>query len=412
MTSLLVIIVLVLLGIAIWQLTKIFHLTQTRSVTSLDDNTEVANYRDNNINGYLSFGFLAFIYLFTIYSLITWGHLVLGVSASEHGPQYDNLMAISMWLIFVVQFITQGLLYYFAFKNRGVEGKKAFYFADSDKLEFIWTIIPVIVLSVLILYGLYAWTNIMFVTEEDEAEALYVEIYAKQFSWEVRYAGEDGVLGKANVRYIDGVNTMGVDMSDPNAQDDITTSELHLPKGRKVIFKMRSQDVLHSAYMPHFRAQMNVVPGMVTQFAMTPTITTDEMRDNGDIAKKVANINEIRSKKSSELVAKGESPLEPYTFDYLLLCNKICGSSHYNMQMKIVVDEKPEFNKWLKAQKKLSVAVNESKKDAAAGAVPDPKNPTEKDMATTQDAKPADSSANAAATGAKADTTNVAQGNK
>ncbi len=358
MTSLLIIAVLVLLGIAIWQLTKIFHLTQLGSATH-NENTEVANDRDNNVNGYLMFGFLGFIYIFTIYSMVKWGHLVLGTPASEHGSQYDNLMAISMWLIFIVQTITQFLLHYFAFRYRGKKGNTAYYYADNDKLEFIWTIIPVIVLAGLILYGLYAWTNIMFIDDEKE-EALYVEVYAKQFSWEVRYAGEDGVLGKANVRYIEGINTMGVDMSDPNAQDDITATELHLPKGRKVIFKFRSQDVLHSAYFPHFRAQMNVVPGMVTQFGFTPTITTDEMRLDSKIMDKVSNINNIRSKKSAALVAEGKEALEPYTFDYLLLCNKICGASHYNMQMKVVVDDEADFNKWLNEKKTLGAAVKES----------------------------------------------------
>lgn len=394
MTSLLVFIVLVLLGIAIWQLTKIFHLTQVG--TSRRDDSQVANDRDNNVNGYLMFAFLGFIYLITIYSLWKWGHLALGTPASEHGPQVDNLMAISLWLIFFVQTITQFLLHYFAFKYRGKEGNVAYYFADNDKLEFIWTIIPVIVLAGLILYGLYTWTNIMFVDEKDK-DALYVEVYAKQFSWEVRYAGEDGVLGKANVRYIEGVNTMGVDMSDPNAQDDVTASELHLPKGRKVIFKFRSQDVLHSAYMPHFRAQMNVVPGMVTQFSFTPTITTDEMREDPQIIEKVANINNIRSKKSADLVAKGESALEPYTFDYLLLCNKICGASHYNMQMKLVVDSDADFNKWIKEQKKISAAVKESKEEA--------KEPTEP-AGNEKPAAPAADSATMVAT--KPDSTTVA----
>lgn len=358
MTSLLIIAVLVLLGIAIWQLTKIFDLTQLGTV-SQTENSEVANERDNNVNGYLMFAFVGFIYVFTIYSLVKWGHLVLGTPASEHGPQYDNLMTISLVLIFIVQTITQFLLHYFSFKYRGKEGRVAFYFADNDKLEFIWTIIPVIVLAGLILYGLYAWTNIMFI-DEDKEDALYVEVYAKQFSWEVRYAGEDGMLGKANVRYIEGVNTMGVDMSDPNSQDDIPARELHLPKGKKVIFKIRSQDVLHSAYFPHFRAQMNAVPGMVTQFGFTPTLTTEEMRQDKGIIQKVANINNIRSKKSAELVAKGESPLDPYEFDYLLLCNKICGASHYNMQMKVVVDEEADFNKWLSEQETLGSAVNKA----------------------------------------------------
>ena len=367
MTSLLIIIVLVLLGIAIWQLTKIFHLTQVGAARQNDYRSEVANDRDNNVNGYLMFAFVGFIYVTTIYSLWKWGHLVLGTPASEHGPEVDNLMAISMALIFFVQTITQFLLHYFAFKYRGKEGKVAFYYADNDKLEFIWTIIPVIVLAGLILYGLYAWTNIMFIDKEKE-DTIFVEVYAKQFSWEVRYTGPDGQLGKANVRYIDGVNTTGVDMSDPAAQDDITATELHLPKGKQVVFYFRSQDVLHSAYMPHFRAQMNVVPGMVTEFAFTPTMTTDEMRDDPAIREKVANINHIRSKNSVKLVADGKAALEPYTFDYLLLCNKICGSSHYNMQMKIVVEDEADFNKWLNGKETLAAAVKKSKEEAAAPA--------------------------------------------
>ena len=370
MTSLLIIIVLVLLGIAIWQLTKIFDLTQVGAASG-SDNSEVANDRDNNVNGYLMFAFLGFIYVFTIIGLAKWGHLALGTPASEHGPQYDNLMTISMVLIFVVQTITQFLLHYFAFKYRGKEGKVAFYYADNDKLEFIWTIIPVIVLAGLILYGLYAWTNIMFV-DEDKEDTLIVEVYAKQFNWEVRYAGEDGVLGKANVRYIEGVNTLGVDMGDPNAQDDIQATELHLPKGKQVVFKFRSQDVLHSAYMPHFRAQMNVVPGMVTQFSFVPTITTEEMRLDPMIMDKVANINRIRSEKSAALTADGKEALAPYTFDYLLLCNKICGASHYNMQMKIVVEDEADFNKWLGGQKTLGAAVKESQASEAPAETPAP----------------------------------------
>jgi len=370
MTGLLIFAVLVLLGIAIWQLTKIFQLTQIGTTPADDDNSEVANDRDNNVNGYLMFGFVAFIYIFTIVALVKWGHFSLGTPASEHGPQYDNLLAMSFWLIFIVQTITQFLLHYFAFKYRGKEGKVAFYYADNDKLEFIWTIIPVIVLAGLILYGLYAWTNIMFVNDEDKEDAIYVEVYAKQFSWEVRYAGADGILGKANVRYIESVNTMGVDMADPNAADDIPASELHLPKGKRIIFKFRSQDVLHSAYMPHFRAQMNVVPGMVTEFSFIPTVTTAEMRQDAAIMNKVSNINVIRSKKSAELVAEGQTALEPYTFDYLLLCNKICGPSHYNMQMKIVVDEKADFDKWLSGQKSLGAAVKESQEKPVTPDVP------------------------------------------
>ena len=349
MTSLLVIIVLVLLAVALWQLTKIFDLTQ---VGSSSDDSQVASDNDNNIQGYIMFGFLAFIYIFTIYGLLKWGGLALHTPASEHGLLVDNLMNITWVLIFVVQFITQGLLYWFSFKNRGNKDKKALFFADSNKLEAIWSIIPSVVLACLILYGLYAWNNIMFVDKDEDV--VEIELYAQQFKWTARYAGQDNVLGKANVRLIEGVNTLGVDMSDPNAQDDIVVSELHIPKGKKVHFKMRSQDVLHSAYMPHFRAQMNCVPGMVTEFAFIPTYTTSEYRELPFMVEKVAHINKLRAEKSAELVAKGGTALDPYTFDYLLLCNKICGASHYNMQMKVVVDTPEDYKKWLSEKTTLT----------------------------------------------------------
>lgn len=361
MTSLLVIIVLVLLAVAVWQLTKIFDLTQVASST---DNSQVATDDDNNVQGYLMFGFLAFIYIFTIYGVYTWGPLVLHTPASEHGSLIDNLMNITWVLIFTVQAITQVLLHYFAFKYRGNKDKRALYFADNNKLEAIWSVIPAVVLAGLILYGLYAWTNIMFVDEDEDT--VVIELYAQQFKWTARYAGADNVLGKANVRLIEGVNTLGVDLSDPYSQDDIVVTELHIPKGKKVHFKMRSQDVLHSAYFPHFRAQMNCVPGMVTEFAFTPIYTTAEYQALPFVIEKVANINAIRAKRSLELVAKGEAGLDPYTFEYLLLCNKICGASHYNMQMKVVVDTPEDYKKWLSEKATLVSEVKASKAEPAA----------------------------------------------
>jgi cytochrome c oxidase subunit 2 len=367
MTTFMILIVVVLLAVALWQLTKIFHLTQ---VGRRVDDSPVATDNDNKVNGYLMFAFLGFIYLTTIYCLLNYGHFpLMSDAASEHGPEVDNLMMITMVLILFVQTITQALLHYFAFKYRGKQGQKALYFADNNKLEFIWSVIPAIVLAGLILYGLYAWTNIMFVDEEDADDAIVIELYAQQFKWEARYAGNDKVLGKANVRYIEGVNNLGVDLSDPNAQDDFASTELHIPKGKRIIFKMRSQDVLHSAYMPHFRAQMNCVPGMVTSFSFIPSVTTAEMRDKPAMIEKVATINAIRAKKSIDLVANGQVALDPYTFDFLLLCNKICGTSHYNMQMKIVVDTPEEYKAWLKDRKSIVQAVKNAADEAKASEV-------------------------------------------
>ena len=353
MTIIFSIITVVLLSISVWQIAKIFEVS---NLGKKKDDSQVANHKDNDLQGKLMFVFLVFIYLVTIFSFVSYTKVLLPESASEHGVTYDSLFFISFALIMFVQIITQALLHYFSYKYRGLKNTKATFITHNNRLEFIWTIIPAIVLFGLILYGMTTWSQIMNF-EEDE-DALVIELYAQQWNWKARYAGNDNVLGDANVRFLndyDGRNTVGIDSSDPNGLDDVVvTQEFHLPVNRKVIFKFRSQDVLHSAYMPHFRAQMNCVPGMITQFSFTPTVTTEEMRQNADVVDKVTRINKIRYDKSQELIAKGEESLEPYQFDYLLLCAKICGASHYNMQMKIVVESEKDFNKWIDKQKTFS----------------------------------------------------------
>ena len=334
MTALLYILLAIVVAVAIWQVTSILNF---KSV--------IATERDNNTQGILFAVFGVFFYGLMIFSFVKYSVILLPDAASVEGESYDTLYMVTMLLILVVQAITQFLLFYFAFRYRGIKDRKALFYADSHKLELIWTVVPAVVLAGLVLYGLSVWVDVM--DPSDAENPLIIEVYAKQFSWEARYAGEDNELGLANVRNIKGINTMGVDMSDKNALDDIPVRELRLPKGRKVIFKFRSQDVLHSAYMPHFRAQMNCVPGMVTQFAFTPSLTTEEMRLNDKTIAKVDGINKIRAE-------KGE---DAYEFDYLLLCNKICGSSHYNMQMKIIVEEEEDFNSWIKNQKTMAQVV-------------------------------------------------------
>jgi len=344
MTAYLVILVIILFGVAVWQINKVFKLLQPAK----SEDSEVASDKDNETQGYMMLAFVFFIYWILAYCFWKWGNVLLPVAASEHGLEIDQLMLITMVVIFVVGIITQWLLHYFAFVYRGSKDKKALFYAENHRLEFIWTIIPVIVLAVLIIYGLFTWTDIMSFDEDDDP--MVVELYAYQFDWRARYGGLDNTLGEANVRLIEGLNQLGVDVSDPNAQDDKVVTELHLPIGKKVLFKMRAQDVLHSAYMPHFRAQMNCVPGMITQFAYTPNITTKDMRLEEDVIAKVKHINEIRTAKNIELIAKGEDALEMYDFEFLLLCNKICGSNHFNMQMNIIVETEEEFNTWISEQ--------------------------------------------------------------
>ena len=348
--------VIVLMGIAIWQIRNIYQLIQNQMGVEKDD-SQIANEKDNDTQGKLMFVFLIFIYIVTIYCFWAYTKVLLPEAASEHGVPYDRLLWISFAIILFAQTVTQAVLHYFAYKYRGINNRKAFFITHDNNLELIWTVIPAFVFFGLIIYGMVTWGQIMNFDDQDE-DALVIELYAYQWNWKARYGGQDNVLGDANVRFLndyDGRNSVGIDSSDPNGWDDIVVGqEFHIPVNRKVIFKMRSQDVLHSAYMPHFRAQMNCVPGMITEFSFTPTITTAEMRMNADVASKVERINKIRYENSQELIANGEEGLEPYQFDYLLLCAKICGSSHYNMQMKIIVDTEKDYNKWISQQPAFS----------------------------------------------------------
>lgn len=325
----------VAIGVSFWQITRILNFRGS-----------IATNEDNANQGKYSIYFMVFLYAMMIYCLIALNVILLPEAASVEGEHDDNLFNITFWLIGIVQFAMQFVIFYFTYKYRGTKDRRAKFYADSHKLEMIWTVIPAFVLVLLISYGLWQWNNIMDLSGDENP--VIIEVYAKQFQWDARYAGEDNTLGVGNVNYIKGINTMGVDMTDRNAADDIQVTELYLPKGRKVHFKFRSQDVLHSAYMPHFRAQMNCVPGMVTEFGFTPKYTTEEMRQQSEVVEKTKGINKIRQ-------AKGE---DPYEFDYVLLCNKICGASHYSMQMKITVVEEAEYDKWIAEQPTLATVIN------------------------------------------------------
>ena len=331
-------IVLVLAVLTALQLIRIFELSSKARKRAEYEITD----QDNNNQGWLMLLFRIGLMVSFFWMLASWSKLMLPKSASEHGNDIDKLFNISMYVIMAMFVVVQPILFYFAWKYRGASNRKATYYEHNNRLEFIWTIVPALVLAVLIIYGMTTWSKTM--NPKNEQEPMVIELYAQQFKWTARYAGTDNKLGFANVRLIKDANVLGVDTLDALSADDKVTTEIHLPVGRPVLFRFRSQDVIHSAYMPHFRAQMNCVPGMTTQFQFTPTVTTAEMRQDAEVVGKVKRINDIRT-------AKGE---EAYAYDYILLCNKICGSAHYNMQMNIVVETEAEYQKWLAEQKTIA----------------------------------------------------------
>lgn len=258
--------------------------------------------------------------------------------ASEHGPEYDNMFMITVIITGIVFVITQALLFWYTYKYKHSTKRKALFYPDNHKIELLWTVIPAIVLTILVVRGLKTWTAI---TSNNDPKARIIEVYGFQFDWNARYAGEDNKLGKHDFRQIGIINALGVDTNDASAADDVVTKELHLAVGEPVMLKFRAKDVIHSAYLPHFRVQMNVVPGLPTQFAFTPTLTTAQMR----------------------------AELKKPTFDYILLCNKICGAAHYRMKMKIVVHTKEDFKKWMAEQPRLVSRSAPASPSAATAAV-------------------------------------------
>jgi cytochrome c oxidase subunit II len=240
--------------------------------------------------------------------------------ASVHGAWTDTLFWITMGVTVVAFSIITIIMGVFVFNYQHKEGRRAKFYPDNHYLELAWTIIPAIVLAILIFTGLRAWNDI---TSPASENAEVIEVIGQQFAWTARYPGtKDNMLGKYNYKLIDPVNEFGLDLTDKNSFDDFKSLELHIPKGKEVLIKIRAKDVLHSMYIPHFRVKMDAVPGMPTQFKFVATKTTQEMRDE----------------------------LNNQNFNYELACAEVCGQAHFSMKMIVVVEEPAAYDKWKQGQ--------------------------------------------------------------
>lgn len=277
--------------------------------------------KSNKWNGIGFVLFMIFFFGLIIYGLVNWSKFMLPQAASEHGVDVDNFMNVNWMVLFPVFFITNFLLFWFAYKYRYNKNRRSYYFHDNNKLEAIWTIVPTIVLASLIVTGLVEWNKLTDRAKSDQG--IKVQVYAKQFDFTIRYSGADNKLGSSFYRNITDSNPLGVDSTDAAAADDKIAKEFVMPVGEEIEMAINSRDVIHSVFLPHFRVQMNAVPGMTTRFHFKPTVTTAKMKEiTGDP-----------------------------NFDYVLLCNKICGVAHYNMKMLVRVVEKDEYKSWLKGEK-------------------------------------------------------------
>ncbi|MGV3510158.1 MAG: cytochrome c oxidase subunit II [Sphingobacteriaceae bacterium] len=258
----------------------------------------------------------------TYWSYKVWGNMSTGESASEHGLVLDSMMMTTIIITTIVFVITQILLFGFAYKYSANDDRKAYFYPHNNFIERLWTIIPALTLTVLVLYGFFTWRTITAPSAEAIKSALNIEVTGEQFKWIVRYAGENNELGVRNYKLTSANNSLGIDFNDPKSWDDKLGPEIVLPINKPVRFTIRSKDILHSFYMPEFRTQINAVPGMPTYFQITPRLTTEQMRE------KTGNA----------------------AFNYTLLCAKICGAGHYNMQYTVKVVSEKEYAEWIAKQ--------------------------------------------------------------
>jgi len=400
-----IIIAVALFFIAFVQLMKIYDLAaKVRGAKSQEKITR----GENMLMANLMLVFMVAFFGFIVWLIAEYGaNAGLFKAASKHGEEIDELLMINWYVILPVFFLTNSLLFIFSWKYYHREERKALYYPHNNKLELVWTVLPAIALAVIIVFGIRTWNSIMYNNEKGQV----VEVYAYQFGWLVRYAGVDNQLGEANYKLVSSTNPLGViteksiqdtyeeidkkvlnidqdlkgkrnangdllipklkadkkleelerlkrrkyrieaaiDKGESNStaysssDDDIVVQELHLVKDQPYTFIFRSKDVIHCPWLPHFRAQINAVPGMETSFKLTPTITTKEMRMMPEVQEHYKNINEIHNERKRRIGEEEEKVL----FDYVLLCNKICGAGHSNMQLKVIVETQGEFQNWI-----------------------------------------------------------------
>jgi cytochrome c oxidase subunit II len=314
---------LFLLAIVAMIFLVIFQIAKASEYVSVLKGEEKTRRQSNKINGFLLVAFLVFG-LIGVYICNHWFFkktLFTQGSASVEGMQIDKMLYMTIGVTGVIFIITQILLFWFCFKYQERDGQKATFFAHSTKLELLWTTVPAIFLTILVVFGLINWFKM---TGNPPDGAAVVEITGHQFGWEMRYPGKDNILGKKDYKKYNtpSGNTLGVDFDDVNSLDDLHTTEMHLVVGKPVKLVINSQDVIHDVGLNHFRMKMDAVPGIPTTLWFTPQITTADMKV------KTGNPN----------------------FVYEISCDQLCGKSHFSMRGVIVVEKQAEYNKWIAEQ--------------------------------------------------------------
>lgn len=332
-----------LIAIVVLIFLVIFQISKASEYVSILKGEEKSRKQNNKINGFLMIVFLilGLIGVWWCNKLLYPKTLLPHGAGSSEGNSIDTMMWITIVITGIVFFITQILLFWFSFKYQESDKRKAYYFTHNNKLEIVWTGVPAITLTILVVFGLKYWFKF---TADAPKNAQVVEITGHQFGWEMRYPGRDGILGRKNYKLTDAAknNPLGVDFTDAASHDDVhVPTTMHVVVNRPVKLVINSQDVVHDVGLPQFRLKMDAVPGTPTTIWFTPILTTKEM------AKKTGNPD----------------------FVYEISCDQMCGKGHFTMRGVIVVETQKEFDEWwikqrpeyLKAKQFLTTTTDSTK---------------------------------------------------
>lgn len=344
MTGIIILLCVALIAVVFVQIGKVFDLT-----AQIKGEREVM--RDNSKwNGWLSLAFMVLFLVSVFVSAWKYKNVMMGYgpheSASAHGGLLDELFNVTLFFTGIVFVLTHIALFWFAYKYRWQENRKAQFIPHDNRLEVWWTVVPAVVMTVLVVRGLNAWNTVMADVKPDE-DFIEIEATAQQFGWTIRYPGPDGKLGARDFRLCKDANSLlGLDFTDEKSHDDVVSAgagdPVVLPVGKKVRVRIIAKDVLHNFDLPHFRVKMDAVPGLPTYFIFTPTKTTAEYRDG---LRKYEEYNEPFDP------AEPTGPKRWEKFDYELACAELCGKGHYSMRRLIKIVSPEEFDAWYKTQK-------------------------------------------------------------
>jgi len=315
-----------------------FQIAKASEYVSVIRGEEKSRKQSNRLNGFMMLVFLIVGLIGVYYCNQKLKGKILGAPASDHGVLVDRMLYITLLITFIVFVVTQIGLFWFCYKYQESDKRKAYYYPHNNKLEMIWTVIPAITLTILVGFGIFYWFKI---TSNAPKNAMVVEVVGKQFGWEFRYPGKDGVLGKKYYRNVDAAagNPVGQLWDDPANQDDIfTEQEMHLVVNKPVKLVIGAKDVIHDVGLAHFRMKMDAVPGTPTTMWFTPTKTTKQMREE------TGNPD----------------------FQYELSCDQMCGRGHFSMRGVVVVETQEEFDIWLAGKKPQYLVANPDKDPSAA----------------------------------------------